>query len=313
MSDKRTSAWDARIHRWGVRPLWRARFGLGALQRTRAIHLRSTSDVLQAAAILSGRHPGLSDPQAPLGPRSLGTPALRPYELRVTSQNGEDGVLAEIIARIGTGERVVAEFGAGDGSETTTGFLVDWCGWSAAYVEIDSESARRLARKHQHEDRVRTACSRITEENLEPLLASMGVPDEPDVLSIDVDSVDFWLWRAPSPLRPPLLVIADHASPPPGPRLTTPRNRQAGWDGATDHYGASLDALVGLGQTKGYTLVHTDLAGVNAFFVRDDLADAIGVPDVRRAGPNHWFGSDGPLDTTADDDTPEDGCPQEST
>ena len=73
MSDRQTSAWDARIHRWGVRPLWRARFGLGALQRTRAIHLRSTSDVLQAAAILSGRHPGLSDPQAPLGARSLGT------------------------------------------------------------------------------------------------------------------------------------------------------------------------------------------------------------------------------------------------
>jgi hypothetical protein len=304
MSETRNTAWEARVHRWGLRPLWRARFGLGALQRTRAIHLRSTSDIFQAAAVLSTRHPGLSDPAADLGPRHLGTSALRPYELRVTSQNGEDGVLAEIIARIGPGDRIVAEFGAGDGSETTTGFLVDWCGWSAAYIEIDPESAERLARKHQHEPRVQTTCARITEENLEPLLRSLGVPDEPDVLSIDIDSVDFWLWKALTGIKPRIIVIEYNATVGPGRRLTTPRNHAAGWDGATDRYGASLDALIALGSTKGYGLVHTDLAGVNAFFVRDDLLDRVGIADVRRAGPNHWLGSDGPLKTDATGDQP---------
>lgn len=299
MSDTAVTKWDTRVHRWGIKPLWRARFGLGALQRTRAIHLRGTSDIFQAAAVLSARHPGLSDPDADLGPRALGTSALRPYELRVTSQNGEDGVLAEIIARIGTGGRHVAEFGAGDGSETTTGFLVDWCGWSAAYVEIDPESAERLARKHQHDPPVQTTCARLTEENLEPTLRSLGVPDEPDVLSIDIDSVDFWLWRSLTGMRPRVIVIEYNATVPPGRHLTTPRNHSAGWDGATDRYGASLDALVALGTTKGYTLVHTDLSGVNAFFVRDDLVDRVAVPHVRRAGPNHWLGSDGPLRTSA--------------
>lgn len=292
--------WDARVHRWGVRELWRARFGLGALQRTRAIHLRSTSDIFQAAAVLSARHPGLSDPAADPNPRSLGTGALRPYELRITSQNGEDGVLAEIIARIGPGQRTVAEFGAGDGTETTTGFLIDWCGWSAALIEIDAGNAARLARKHQHEDRVRSTCARITEENVEPLLRSLGVPDEPDVLSIDIDSVDYWVWRSVTGIRPRVVVIEYNATLPAGRRLTTPRAHTGGWDGATDRYGASLDALVALGAEKGYGLVHTDLAGVNAFFVRDDLLGLIGVPDVRRSGPNHWLGADGPLRTVDD-------------
>ena len=45
------------------------------------------------------------------------------------------------------------------------------------------------------------------------------------------------------------------------------------WD-HTSGYGASLAALEALGADKGYRLVHTELAGVNAFFVRDELARA---------------------------------------
>ena len=42
--------------------------------------------------------------------------------------------------------------------------------------------------------------------------------------------------------------------------------------GFTAGFGASIDALRALGKSKGYRLVHTELAGVNAFFVRADLA-----------------------------------------
>jgi hypothetical protein len=46
------------------------------------------------------------------------------------------------------------------------------------------------------------------------------------------------------------------------------------WDSTTG-YGASLAALEQLGREKGYRLAHTELAGVNAFFVREDLADGL--------------------------------------
>jgi hypothetical protein len=70
----------------------------------------------------------------------------------------------------------------------------------------------------------------ITEENLEPLRCSLGVPDEPDVPKIGIDSVDFWLWKA-------------HRDQAPHHRDRIQRDR---WTGP-----ASLDALVALGATKG--------------------------------------------------------------
>ena len=42
------------------------------------------------------------------------------------------------------------------------------------------------------------------------------------------------------------------------------------WDGS-NFSGASLGALAALGHEKGYALVGCSLAGVNAFFVREDL------------------------------------------
>ena len=42
----------------------------------------------------------------------------------------------------------------------------------------------------------------------------------------------------------------------------------------TSAFGASLGALDTVARDKGYRRVHTEMAGVNAFFVRDDLSDA---------------------------------------
>ena len=275
----------------------RLRWGLGTLARTRSTHVRATSDIYARGAELSARHPGLLDAGGDLHPRAFGVDSLRAYELRVTSQNGEDGVLAEILARVGVGPRFVVEFGAGDGSETTTGFLTDWCGWSGVLIEIDAFEASRLARKHQHEPHVVTHHAQVTEENLEPLLAGLGVPADLDVLSIDIDSVDYWIWRSIRVLRPRVVVIEYNSTLPAGRSITVPRDQASGVNPATDRYGASLDALVQLGASKGYVLVHTELAGVNAFFVRDDLAGAVRAGTARRAGPNHFLGSDGPLAT----------------
>jgi len=43
------------------------------------------------------------------------------------------------------------------------------------------------------------------------------------------------------------------------------------WDG-TNYFGASLEALVKLAREKGYRVVGCNYAGVNAFFVRNDVA-----------------------------------------
>ena len=74
-------------------------------------------------------------------------------------------------------------------------------------------------------------------------------------------------------------------SPTPDVRVAQPYSTRP-WDG-TDRFGASLGALEAVSARKGYVLVYSELAGVNAFFVRRELADGLPAGDaVRRRASN---------------------------
>lgn len=224
---------------------------------------------------------------APPAPAGAG---LAPYELGVYSQNGEDGVLAEIVRRIGPGGREFVEFGVESGVEGNCVALADVLGWSGLFMETDDAHARALAAKYRGSPRVRTAQARITAENVDDLFARNGVSAEPDVLSVDVDGNDLWIWKALTHARPRVVVIEynaalDHDRP-----LVQPYDPDWTWRG-TDWYGASLGALELVAAEKGYALVHTDLTGVNAFFIRTDLMPHFDdIEAAPRRSPN-FFGT----------------------
>jgi hypothetical protein len=107
---------------------------------------------------------------------------------------------------------------------------------------------------------------------VEQLFIKYGVPEKPDLLSIDVDGNDYWIWKAITQFHPRVVIMEYNACIPALPPQTIPYKADFGWD-KTDYYGASLGALEKLGKTKGYTLIATDKHGVNAFFVDDRLLD----------------------------------------
>ena len=49
---------------------------------------------------------------------------LNSYELKVFSQNGEDGIIEEILSRIGVTIGYFVEFGAGNGLQNNTAYLL---------------------------------------------------------------------------------------------------------------------------------------------------------------------------------------------
>ena len=110
----------------------------------------------------------------------------------------------------------------------------------------------------------------ITAENIESLFKKHAVPKELDLLSIDIDGNDYWVWKAIENYAPRVVIIEYNACIPYEPAVTIPYKTDFIWD-KTDYYGASLSALVQLGKEKGYTLVATDGRGVNAFFVQEQL------------------------------------------
>jgi hypothetical protein len=201
-------------------------------------------------------------------------PDLTASELRVFSQNGEDGVIAAILGRIGAGGGGFVEFGVQDGTEGNTVFLAQVLAWPGVYLEADAAAFGALERRYRATPRVRTVHAAVEPDTADALFAQAGVPQEPDVLSIDVDGNDYWIWKAITSYRPRLVVIEYNGSLDPASRRVMPYRPGFRWD-HTSGYGASLGALEDLGADKGYRLVHTELAGVNAFFVREDLAGGL--------------------------------------
>jgi hypothetical protein len=207
-------------------------------------------------------------------PRRQDSKRLNQHEYRVSSQNGEDGIIAEIFRRIGTTNRTFVEFGASDGSENNTALLVRQ-GWSGLWMDADTQAIARAKETFHPEiasGKLVVLEAFIYAENIEDLFHQGKVPAEFDLLSIDIDRNDYYVWEKITHYRPRVVVIEYNAVAPPTMCWKVPYDPKAfGWNGFGNGNGASLKALEELGATKGYRLVGCDLCGVNAFFVREDL------------------------------------------
>lgn len=189
------------------------------------------------------------------------------------------------------------EFGVESGREGNCVALADIAGWQGLFMEADSSQHHLLAQKYHSNPKIRTLHTTVTPDRISELFGYGDVPPEPDVISIDIDGGDYWVWQAIEH-RPRVVVIEYNSSLPTDEQLVQPPDTIP-WSG-TAFFGASLGALTTLAEHKGYRLVHCELAGANAFFVRTDLANHFLQPDhVQRRGPNYFLTSYGhPPDNT---------------
>lgn len=111
----------------------------------------------------------------------------------------------------------------------------------------------------------------ITRDNINELFTEENFTGDIDLLSIDIDGNDYYVWQAVKAVRPRVVVIEYNAKFPPDMEWKQAYNPGHVWDGS-DWQGASLKAYELLGRELGYQLVGTNFNGVNAFFVRQDLA-----------------------------------------
>ena len=194
---------------------------------------------------------------------------LRAFERKVFSQQGEDGILEEIFRRIGETNRYFVEFGVETGVECNSARLARECGWSGLFMESEEDQFAGLKANYAAFPGVTCVRAIVTSENVQELFAAAGVPAEPDLLSIDIDGNDYWIWKAITDYRPRVVVVEYNPFYPPPTRWVMAEDPTFRWQ-RTTYFGASLAALSRLGKAKGYELVGTDSHGVNSFFVRAD-------------------------------------------
>jgi hypothetical protein len=199
---------------------------------------------------------------------------LNKYEFEIFSQCGEDGVINEIFKRIGITNQHFAEFGAGNGLQNSTAALI-LKNWTGAWIESDKKNIELINAKYnaqilRHRLILREAF--ITTENIEELLNEMDIPQEFDLMSIDIDGNDYWVWKAIVKFKPRVVICEYNGRFGADLKWVMRYNASHTWNGSS-YYGASLKSLEILGAQKGYSLVGCNLAGVNAFFVRNDLVE----------------------------------------
>ena len=194
--------------------------------------------------------------------------SLLRFERSVHSQNGEDGIVSEIFRRIGETNRHAIEIGAADGVENCSAALIDQ-GWSGTWIEGDPAKARQARDDRAHAD-LTVIELLVDTDSILPALERADAPHEPDLLVIDIDGNDFWLWDVLGRhYRPRVVVVEYNAAVGPLLRWVQRYDALRTWN-ETRYHGAGLAAMVALGRSLGYRLVCCESRGINAFFVRDE-------------------------------------------
>jgi len=191
---------------------------------------------------------------------------------KIFSQNDEDGIIREIFKRISPRSKTFFEFGVQATENNSLALLAD--GWKGTWLEANPDTYRGMCSEYKtfiDEGRLNIQQTVVNKHNINELLKKHSLSDELDLLSIDIDGNDIYVWKAINDkFRPRVVVIEYNGLFPPPIVFIQEDNPDKFWDGSA-HSGASLKALEMLAELKGYSLVGCCFNGVNSFFVRNDL------------------------------------------
>jgi len=204
-------------------------------------------------------------------------PDFNDVGFRKYSQFEEDGLLLYIFSLIKPINRSCVEICAGNGRECNTSNLIINHGWWGYLFDGNEHNVKSgEAFFAQNKDTFlyppKFTKAWITAENVNDLIAKSGASGPIDLLSLDIDGMDYWVWEAINVIDPQVVVCETHNPIPPDLALTVPYDPNFVFESEIFR-GASLAAMNKLGRKKGYRLVGTHRYGFNAFFIKDSIGE----------------------------------------
>lgn len=203
-------------------------------------------------------------------------PPIHSAGYKVFSQFEEDGLLLYIFSVIGEGSKTFVEIGANDGINSNCSNLAVHFGWSGLFLEGDPTLIKRGERFYKkiptpYHPKPRYVQAFVKRENINQLLENNGIKGDFELLSIDIDGNDYWVWDALTVASPKVVVIETHTEF--GNRnIVVPYDPEYVYPGKHPIYhGASAKAMQELGRKKGYRLVACSDLGINQIYVREDV------------------------------------------
>jgi hypothetical protein len=204
-------------------------------------------------------------------------PTFNDTGYRVFSQFEEDGKLLYILALIGMRTKRFLEIGSDDGINSNCANLAFNFGYDGLFLDGNQTAINRgraFYNKYPHPwmHAPKFTCSKVLVENINQLVADAGLAGEIDVMSIDIDGNDYWIWNALEQVSPNIVIIETHIEFGMN-NIVVPYDPDYFFPGKHPVYhGASPIAMVNLARKKGYRLVGANDLGFNFIFVKNGLA-----------------------------------------
>jgi hypothetical protein len=204
---------------------------------------------------------------------------LSAVEFRVFSQWGEDGIIEWLVSHVPVPNTRFIEFGVENFSEANCRFLLEHRNWKGLVMDGSERNMAALKSSRLAWMYDLTAMPAfVSAENINTLIEEAGFAGPLGLLSIDIDGNDYWVWKAITAIDPAIVVceynpILGDTRP-----LVVPYDREFRRDkGHYSHlyFGCSVTALQRLAIEKGYSFLGTNANGINAFFVKNELASAV--------------------------------------
>ncbi len=199
---------------------------------------------------------------------------------RCYSEYEEDGIILYLLSMVGMKTKTVVEMCCGDGKICMATNLILNHGYRGFLFDGDAGNVERAHSFYGSQNECQLeqptiSKSWITKGNVNDLIRDAGAEGEVDLLSLDVDGVDYYLWEAIDCISPRVCVFETHNVVPSDLSVTIPyQDDFYAWSKPSperDFRSVSLLAMKKLSAAKGYTLVGGHRYGFNVFFVRNDL------------------------------------------
>jgi hypothetical protein len=217
-------------------------------------------------------------------------PSFEEVEFSSYAQNGEDGILLLIFTAIGMGRKQVVEACAGSGIECNAANLIINHGWDGLLFDGSGQKiaiGKAFYAQRNNAWRLRRLPPKlvkawITVDNINDLIAANGMKGEIDLLSLDMDGVDYWIWKAITGISPRVVVLEYNNRWAADQSVTVPYKNDFESESSpssSGYFGASLLAYTRLARQKGYRLIGANSPNTNAFFMRNDVGKEL-FPEV---------------------------------
>lgn len=200
---------------------------------------------------------------------------LNNFKKNIYSQNGEDGLIEEIIKRLKINNNKnnwCVEFGAWDGKYLSNTYNLVRNGWNAIYIEGDLNKFQDLLKTKKENKNIiainkYVSKNKMSKNSLDNILRNTKIPLNFEILSIDIDSYDLEVWESIVFYKPKIVIIEINSAYPPGIiKWHSERNKNVN--------GNSFSATLKVGKEKGYKLIfHSG----NMIFIEEEFVDMLNI------------------------------------